>query len=50
MAAFALTASFRRNILTKAWRLSLFTMQVWTLPCLLKICRSSFSEHLWFWG
>ncbi len=43
----AFTASLRVSILTKAWRLSLFTMHVWTVPKRLKIFRSSASEQLY---
>ena len=46
MAALAASASLRRNILTKAWRLSLLTMHVWTLPYLEKSSLSSLSGHL----
>ena len=46
MAVLARSASLRKNILTKAWRLSLLTMQVWTWPKRLKISRSSCSEQL----
>jgi hypothetical protein len=42
----ALTASRRLIILTKAWRLSLLTMQVWTVPNRVKMLRSSASEQL----
>ena len=46
MAAFAASASLRKNILTKAWRLSLFTMHVCTWPKRLNIWRNSLSAHL----
>lgn len=46
MPSFARTASSRVIILTKAWRLSVLTMHVWTLPNAKKIARKSSSEDL----
>lgn len=46
MPCFARTASFLLIILTKAWRFSLLTTHVWTLPNLAQIRRSSVSLHL----
>lgn len=44
--ALTLTASLRVSILMNAWRLSLFTIQVCTLPHCPKMPRNSCSEHL----
>lgn len=46
LCSLALMASLRVSIFTNAWRFSLLTMHVWTVPKRLKTLRNSFSEHL----